>query len=300
VALVWGLLNQTVIAEIRRQPGSEKSHPMRFLVTTLLFIRLLSAPSSAEGQISQRPNALPAVISGFVADPEKMNISAVVTSVPAVFADQLAAQQVKLEETQRILGIIPNFFVAYERDAVSMPASLKFKLAIRAETDVIAFAGTALLAEINQAADAPTFPQSARSHGQRYGAAYAGDASDILIGGAILPSPLHQGPRYFHSGGGTGGQHLNHALKPVLLRHSGNGYTQFSYLGIVGDLASAARQMHTIRRLIMARISSLQLGSRDGWKSCQQPDAGVRSPPLYGICPTLINLAGDERSRIRK
>ena len=35
------------------------------------------------------------------------------------------------------------------------------------------------------------------------GAAYAGAASDVLIGGAILPSLLHQDPRYFYQGTGT-------------------------------------------------------------------------------------------------
>jgi hypothetical protein len=42
---------------------------MRFLATTLLFIRLLSAPSHAQSQVSQGLYALPAVISGIIADP---------------------------------------------------------------------------------------------------------------------------------------------------------------------------------------------------------------------------------------
>ena len=36
-------------------------------------------------------------------------ISAVKTPVTAAFADQVVLEQVKCEETQRILGIIPNF-----------------------------------------------------------------------------------------------------------------------------------------------------------------------------------------------
>jgi hypothetical protein len=169
-----------------------------------------------------------------------MKISAVETSVTAVFADKVAAEQIRSEEQQRILGVIPNFYVVYGRDAVPMPASLKFKLALRAETDVVTFSGAAMLAGINQAAGTPAFPQGAKGYAQRFGVAYAGGATDVLIGEAILPSLLHQDPRYFYSGQGTRKQRLHHALRSVFLTHGDNGTTQFNYSGIGGDLASAA------------------------------------------------------------
>lgn len=169
-----------------------------------------------------------------------MKISEVETRVTAAFADQVAADQVRREEKQRILGIIPNFYVVYQRDTVSLPASLKFKLALRAETDVVTFTGASLLAAVNQAADTPAFQQGAKGYGQRFGVAYAGGASDVLIGGAILPSLFHQDPRYFYSGEGTWKQRLNHALKFVFLTRGDDGKTQFNYSGIGGDLASAA------------------------------------------------------------
>jgi hypothetical protein len=172
----------------------------------------------------------------------KMNISEVETSVSAVFAEHLAAQQVKAEETQRVLGIIPSFYVVYERESnvVPMPASLKFNLAIRAETDGVTFMGAATLAAIHQASDTPAFQQGAKGYAQRFGAAYAGGASDILIGGAILPSLLHQDPRYFYSGEGTTKQRIGHALRAIFLTHGDNGNIEFNYSGIGGDMASAA------------------------------------------------------------
>ena len=170
-----------------------------------------------------------------------MTISAVETSVTAVFAEHLAAQQVKAEETQRYLGVVPNFYVVYDRNnVVPMPASLKFHLAIRAETDVVTFTGAALLAGIHQASDTPAFQQGFKGYAQRYGAAYAGGVSDILIGGAILPSLLHQDPRYFYSGEGTTRQRVTHALSAIFLTHGDNGKIQFNYSGLGGDMASAA------------------------------------------------------------
>lgn len=170
----------------------------------------------------------------------KMNVSAVETSVTAVFAEHVAAQQVKAEETQRVLGVVPSFYVVYARNPVAMPASLKFNLAIRAETDVVTFTGAALLAGIHQAGDTPAYSQGFKGYAQRYGAAYAGGVSDILIGGAILPSLLHQDPRYFYDGEGTKKQRLAHALRAVFLTHGDNGNIEFNYSGIGGDLASAA------------------------------------------------------------
>jgi hypothetical protein len=172
----------------------------------------------------------------------KMKISAVETSVTAVFAERAAVEQVKGEETQRVLGVVPNFYVVYNsRNVVPMPASLKFHLAIRAETDVVTFVGAATLAAIHQASGGqPAYPQGLKGYGQRYGAAYAGGVSDILIGGAVLPSLLHQDPRYFYSGQGTTRQRVTHAVRSIFLTHGDNGKTEFNYSGIGGDMASAA------------------------------------------------------------
>ena len=173
-------------------------------------------------------------------DDIEMTISAVETSVTAVFAERVAAQQVKRAEEQRVLGVVPSFFVVYEKNVVPMSPSLKFNLAIRAETDVVTFTGAALLAGIHQASDTPAYPQGFKGYAQRYGAAYAGGVSDILIGGAILPSLLHQDPRYFYSGVGTKRQRVTHALRAIFLTHGDNGKTQFNYSGLGGDMASAA------------------------------------------------------------
>jgi carboxypeptidase family protein len=173
-------------------------------------------------------------------DDIEMTISAVETSVTAVFAERVAAQQVNRAEQQRVLGVVPSFFVVYEKNVVPMSPSLKFNLAIRAETDVVTFTGAAILAGIHQASDTPAYPQGFKGYAQRYGAAYAGGVSDILIGGAILPSLLHQDPRYFYSGVGTKRQRVAHALRAIFLTHGDNGKTQFNFSGLGGDMASAA------------------------------------------------------------
>jgi len=75
---------------------------------------------------------------------------------------------------------------------------------------------------------------------QRYGATYANGLTDIMIGGAILPSLLHQDPRYFYKGTGTTRSRILYALRGPFVCKGDNGRWQPNYSTIGGDLASAA------------------------------------------------------------
>ena len=48
----------------------------------------------------------------------------------------------------------------------------------------------------------PGYGQGAQGYAKRYGAAYADEAISRMIGSAMLPSLLHQDPRYFYRGSG--------------------------------------------------------------------------------------------------
>lgn len=154
--------------------------------------------------------------------------------------EQIAVKQVKVEEQQRVLGFIPNFYAVYDRNPAPLTAKLKFKLALRADTDPVTFIGVGLLAGSYQAADRLDYGQGALGYSQRLGAVYADGFTDIMIGGAILPSLLHQDPRYFYQGTGTKKSRLFHALSSPFISRGDNGRPQPNYSTIGGDLASAA------------------------------------------------------------
>lgn len=154
---------------------------------------------------------------------------------------QIAVEQVHIEEQQRVLGIIPNFYVVYDsKNAVPLTTKLKFKLAMRVSIDPISIIGVTSMAAIKQAADTPDFAQGAKGYGQRIGAIGADSFSDILIGGAVLPSLLHQDPRYFYQGTGTTQSRLRHALLSPFICRGDNGQSQPNYSSLGGDLASSA------------------------------------------------------------
>src|SRR5580698_6700428 len=95
----------------------------------------------------------------------KVQIAVAVTTVAAVSSEQLATEQVEVEEKQRVLGFIPNFYVVYDRDAVPLTAKLKFRLALKTSIDPITFVGSAFVAAVDQAADTPGYGQGWKGYG---------------------------------------------------------------------------------------------------------------------------------------
>ena len=171
----------------------------------------------------------------------KLHIAEAVTTVTVGYpTEEGAAQQVKIEEQQRIFGFIPNFYVEYDPSAAPLTAKLKFELAARVSFDPVTFFGVGLFAASDQAGDTPNYPQGAKGYLERYGAVYANGFSDIMIGGAILPSLLHQDPRYFYQGTGTNKSRALHAITSPFVCRGDNGRPQPNYSTVGGDLASAA------------------------------------------------------------
>jgi hypothetical protein len=116
---------------------------------------------------------------------------------------------------------------------------MKFQLALKVSIDPVTAAGVFGMAGIRQAADSPNYGQGWGAYGKRLGATAAGGFSDIMIGGAILPSLLHQDPRYFYQGTGTTGSRIRHAMFSPFVARSDSGKQMPNYSSMGGDLAAA-------------------------------------------------------------
>jgi hypothetical protein len=174
-------------------------------------------------------------------DDVKLKISVVETTVVAMTVEQLARSQVTAAEKQRVLGIVPNFYVVYDQHPVPLTTKLKFELAWKAGTDSITILGDLAYAGMQQAGDTPDYQQGMKGYGQRVGAAYAQSFSNIMLGGAILPSLFHQDPRYFYQGNQFSGRSRTwHALSAPFICEGDNGRRQFNISSIGGDLTSGA------------------------------------------------------------
>ena len=149
----------------------------------------------------------------------QLRIRPEVTSVQVTYDPvEIATEQFKAEEHQRLFRVLPNFYVSYEANPAPLTAKMKFQLALKISTDPVTAAGVALVSAGRQAANSPKYGQGWAAYGERFGATAADGFSDIMIGGAILPSLLHQDPRYFYQGAGTAGSRIRHAMFSPLLR----------------------------------------------------------------------------------
>ena len=169
-----------------------------------------------------------------------LRIASVQQSVTVVPTEVLAAQQLKVEEKQRILGVVPNYYVVYDKNPAPLTAKLKFHLGMKFVTDPVTTTGFALNAAIYQMAGYPSYGQGSKGYGKRLGATFAGGYTNILIGDAVLPSLLHQDTRYRYQGTGTTKSRLLHAISTPFVIPGDDGRRQINYSGIGGSLASGA------------------------------------------------------------
>ena len=151
----------------------------------------------------------------------------------------IAAEQIKDEEKQRVLGVLPNFYVTYVPNAVAMSSRQKFQLAWKTSIDPVTFGVTAAIAGIQQSQnDFSGYGQGAQGYAKRYAASYADGVIGTFIGSAILPSILKQDPRYFYKGTGGKRSRALYAIAMSVTCKGDNGHWQPNYSSILGSIAA--------------------------------------------------------------
>jgi Carboxypeptidase regulatory-like domain len=201
--------------------------PFQLTVTSVAFAPQTSSGVLHPGEIFMVPPIVLAVAT------EIMQVQVVVPRV------ELAEEEVKDQEKQRVFGVIPNFYVSYVPEAVALTSKQKFGLAWKTTIDPVNFGVVAAIAGVQQAQDNfKRYGQGAQGYGKRYGASYADFVSDTFIGGAIFPSLLKQDPRYFYKGTGTTRSRILYALANSVICKGDNGHWQANYSSIAGSLAA--------------------------------------------------------------
>ena len=154
--------------------------------------------------------------------------------------DEAAEVQVKEQEKQRVLGFIPNFYASYVPDAAPLPSRLKFQLAWKSVSDPISILGAGFLAGIYQASDQLNgYGQGAAGYGKRFGAVYGDVFIGTFIDSAILPTLLHQDPRYFYRGPNSSGSRLMYAIGNAVICKGDNKKYQANYSAILGSFITS-------------------------------------------------------------
>ncbi len=201
--------------------------PFQLTITATGF-----APQASSGALHSGEN--------YVVPPIALTVATTNAEVDVALSPvEVAEEEIKDQEKQRVLGLIPNFYVSYDPNPVPLDAKQKFKLAARMSVDPVTFGMIGVIAGIQQAQNSFSgYGQGAQGYGKRYGASYADFVSGTFIGSAILPSILKQDPRYFYKGTGSTHSRILYAMANSVICKGDNGHWQANYSNILGNLAA--------------------------------------------------------------
>lgn len=159
-----------------------------------------------------------------------------VTATPS----EISQEQLREAEHQRVLGIVPNFYVAYDWNAPPLTVRQKFHLTWRELVDPMTLLGTGVSAGMEQAeGQYKGYGKGAAGYARRFGAAYGDNAIGSLIGSSILPTLLHQDPRYFWKGSGSVRGRAWYAIESSFVCRSDRGKRELNYSHLIADFAAA-------------------------------------------------------------
>jgi hypothetical protein len=154
---------------------------------------------------------------------------------------EIAEEEVKTEEKQRVLGIVPNYFVTYEKNPMPLAAKQKFSLGFHAALDPTHFLFAAGVAGAEQMSGTFSgFGPGPEGFGKRYGAALATSTTSEMLRGSVFPSIFRQDPRYYYKGTGTNWERTKYALESAVICKGDNGRTEANYSAILAGLTAGA------------------------------------------------------------
>lgn len=148
-----------------------------------------------------------------------------------------SADQVEAEEKQRIAGVIPDFNVVLGGYAPPISPAQKFSLVLHSSIDPFTIGLAAVLGGYDEISGSHNgYGWGTAGYFKRFGAQYADSVDGAFWGNAVLPSLLHQDPRYFRMGTGSLKRRILHAALSTVICRGDNGHNQFSFSNIAGNV----------------------------------------------------------------
>lgn len=174
--------------------------------------------------------------------PISLAVSGGATSVTVNGSKQaLSKQQEHIAVQQRVVGVIPNFYSAYDWNAPPMLAKQKMQLGVRSVLDPVSFLSVAGIAGAEQYENIfPSYGSGFEGYGKRYSAALANHVASTMLGRAVFPSIFHQDPRYFYKGKGSIQSRAFYAVAAAVIARGDNGHWQPNYSRVLGNFSAAA------------------------------------------------------------
>ena len=141
----------------------------------------------------------------------------------------------------RLFYTLPNFLTVQNGGNLPpLTARQKFSVVFRGSFDYVQYPWYGFLAGLSQAENSePGYGQGAEGYGKRYGAAFADGTIENFMTGAVLPSILHQDPRYFQLGQGSFMHRTLYAASRNLITRGDDRRPEFNYSEVGGGAIAA-------------------------------------------------------------
>jgi hypothetical protein len=144
----------------------------------------------------------------------------------------------------RIMGVIPDFQTVRDPNAPVVPLTPKQKwgLAFRETVDPFNIASAAMAAGFSQRGNqTPKYGEGGAAYTKRFGAALADFGVQNLFSAGLLANVLHQDPRYYRKGPGTGVlKRAAYSVSRVVIGRQDTGRAAFNGSGVFGTMMGIA------------------------------------------------------------
>jgi hypothetical protein len=197
---------------------------------------LISAVSLVAAHGTQSP-----VLSDFAEDP----LAAIVPepAIPVLAVIPVSPAPAPLS-ANRIMGVIPDFQTVRDPQARFVPLTPKQKwdLAFRENIDPFNIASAAMAAGFSQVGNqVPKYGEGVPAYGKRFGAAMADFGTQNIFSAGLLANVLHQDPRYYRKGPGTGVlKRVVYSVSRILVARQDTGAAAFNASGVFGTCMGIA------------------------------------------------------------
>lgn len=204
-----------------------RSQPAKCMIRVLLVHFLLGVPTIAA---AQQPSS----------ESQKQSARAPAPRPEASKSEQ-ERQIERKEQSQRVLGVLPQFGVTSRQDAAPLTPREKFHLFAKSAFDPVSIGLVGLQAGLSQAENEfPAYGQGAQGYGKRFGAAFADEVDYGFWSNYAYPVLLKEDPRYFRLGEGSLGRRIAYSVKQQFVCHTDKGGRSFNFSNVLGAFTSGA------------------------------------------------------------
>jgi hypothetical protein len=153
------------------------------------------------------------------------------------------AESAASKDDKHIMGVVPNYSAVNDPTTFFQPITPreKFTIAAHDSFDPFNWVLAGVYAGVYQwQHDYRQWGQGGQAYAKRYGATFADGAISTYISEGILPTLLHEDPRYFRLGTGTKWHRIGYAMTRVLVTKTDSGGDRFNNSEIEGNLIAVA------------------------------------------------------------